>query len=105
MVHYNQQSNDFHMSQVALRLREFATVRAMECHTAAVAAASKAGGDSAAVLDVAMLAGQGVESGKPCKLRLQTAQVVLYLSCVLCASLGLFLRLLNLASSYVQKSQ
>jgi hypothetical protein len=61
--------------QVTLRLREFATVRAMECHTIAAAAASNAAGDSAAVLDVAMLAGQGVESGRPCQLRLRTEQV------------------------------
>jgi hypothetical protein len=56
--------------QVALRLREFATVRAMECH-ALTADAAKAG------LDVAILAGQGVESGRPCKLRLRTAQVMI----------------------------
>ncbi len=66
--------NSQSLCQVALRLREFATVRAMECH-ALSAAAAKTGGDSAAMLDVAIRAGQGVESGRPCKLLLRTAQV------------------------------
>ncbi len=53
--------------QVAARLRDFATMRAMESAHSATAAG--AGGDMAA------LALRSGESGKPCKLRMRSAQV------------------------------
>ena len=91
------------LRQVAMRLCEFATVRAMECHAVATAAAaSNSGGGSAAVLGVAMLAGQGVESCRPCKLRLRTEQVVVYF--YLCAKMMAHMitchRILNLKSEF-----
>ena len=56
-------------AQVAARLREFATIRAMEAaHNAAAAAATVQG--------VAALALRSGESGKPCKLRMRSAQAI-----------------------------
>ncbi len=62
-----------------MRLREFATVRAMQTHAAAAAAAAAADGDgaaAAATLEAVVRASRGVDSGRPCKLRLRTAQVL-----------------------------
>jgi hypothetical protein len=54
--------------QVAARLREFATIRAMEAaHNAAAVTAMAPG--------VVALALRSGESGKPCKLRMRSAQV------------------------------
>ncbi len=72
----NPDGNSF-FRQVAVRLREFATVRAMQTHAAAAAAASADGGGAAAAatLEAVVRASRGVDSGRPCKLRLRTAQV------------------------------
>jgi hypothetical protein len=64
--------------QVESRLREFATVRALEMKIAAAAAASGKGESAMAARmeeEAARSARMG-ESGNPCKLRLRIAQVV-----------------------------
>jgi hypothetical protein len=51
-------------------------VRAMQTHAAAAAAAAGGGGAAAAAtLEAVVRASRGVDSGRPCKLRLRTAQV------------------------------